>query len=174
MRKRCPVPGWCRIDTEIAIASIQALPSPDVADGIAAAIGVPPPAPNRFSVGEDITLAAIAPNEWLLIGAPACLQPAMHRITGALGADAVLAVDVTHGTLALRLEGELATACVAAYSGRDLRAQATPVGAAVRTRFGDIRVMLACTDPKPGYLILSNQSYSDYLLHLIGQIESPA
>jgi sarcosine oxidase gamma subunit len=51
----------------------------------------------------------------------------------------------------------------------DLRPASTPVGAALRTRFGDIGVLVACTDDAPTYLLLADQSYTPYLLHLIGQ-----
>lgn len=163
------MPEWCRHDPDLAVAKVQVYDAPDAADRLAAALGVRMPTANRYAEAGGIMLAAIAPDEWLLIGTADGLAAALERTDAALRGETILTLDVTHGLVALRLEGAAGAACLAAFTALDLRPASTPVGAALRTRFGDIGVLVACTDDAPTYLLLADQSYTPYLLHLIGQ-----
>ena len=164
-----PPPGWCRIDPDLAVAKVQVCGAADAPARLSAALGIPPPAANRYSANSDIALAAIAPGEWLLTGGADGVAWALERAEAVLGEDTLLALDVTDGVVALRLEGAAGTACLAAFTPLDLRPQALPVGAAVRTRFGDVGLFVARTGDAPAYLLLAEQSYAPYILHLIGQ-----
>ena len=164
-----PLPGWCRIDPDLAVAKVQVCGAADAPERLAAALNVPPPAANRYSANSDIALAAIAPGEWLVTGPANGVARALERAEAALDGDTLLALDVTDGVVALRLEGAAGTACLAAFTPLDLRPQGLPSGAAVRTRFGDVGLFVARTGDAPTYLLLAEQSYAPYILRLIGQ-----
>lgn len=166
------MPAWCRHDLDLAVAKVQVYDAPDAANRLAAALGVRIPAANRYAEAGGVMLAAIAPDEWLLIGVADGVAAALERTDAALRGETVLALDVSHGLVAFRLEGAAGTACLAAFTALDLRPASAPVGAALRTRFGDIGVLVACTSDAPTYLLLADQSYTPYLLHLIGQSAS--
>ncbi|MBW8295150.1 sarcosine oxidase subunit gamma [Sphingopyxis sp.] len=168
------MPAWCRHDAGLAVAKVQVYGLPGAAARLAEAIGVITPKPNRYTEGIGIALAAIAPDEWLLIGLTDQVAAALERTDAALRGETILTLDITHGLVALQLEGAAGTACLAAFTALDLRPASTPVGAALRTRFGDIGVLVACTDHAPTYLLLADQSYTPYLLHLISQSASLA
>lgn len=165
-------PKWCRSAPELTVAKVQVCGAPDAGNRLAQALGIRPPAANRYTESGGIMLAAVAPDEWLMIGAADGIATALERADTALRGETLLALDVTHGLVALRLEGAAGAACVAAFTALDLRPASTPVGAALRTRFGDIGALVACTDDAPTYLLLADQSYTPYLLHLIGQSAS--
>lgn len=161
------MPDWCRVDCDLAVAMVQLCAAPDAAGRLARALGVQAPAPNRYTSGNAIALAAIGPDEWLLTGEATAVSIALGRAEAAFNTDACLALDLTSGTLALRLTGASGEAIVAALSPLDLRPARFPVGAAVRTRFGDIGVCIARVSDAPGFLLLADASYADYLAHLI-------
>lgn len=161
------LPAWCRIDPDLAVTKVQVRGAPDAGERLAAALDLAPPAPNRISATGHHMLAAIAPGEWLLTESKC--DGVTDRIAAALRADTALVVDISHGVVALRLEGSSATACLAAYTALDLRAAAMPTGSAARTRFGEIGVFIARTGDVPQYLLIADQSYAPYLVDLIAR-----
>lgn len=161
------MPDWCRVDCNLAVAKVQVCAAPDAAKRLAVAVGVPAPAPNRYTTGKAIALAAIGPDEWLLTGDATAVSIALGRAQAAFHTGACLALDLTSGMLALRLNGASGEALLAALTPLDLRPSRFPVGAAVRTRFGDIGLFIARVSDAPGFLLLADASYADYLAHLI-------
>ncbi|MBB4632854.1 sarcosine oxidase subunit gamma [Sphingosinicella soli] len=160
------MPGWCRFDTGLAVAKIHITGGADVPGRLAAALGIDTPAPNRFTGNDDIALAAIAPGEWLLTGSGESVTEAMRRAEGIEDAT-VLAIDLTHGRTALRLEGPEGRDWLAAFTPLDLRPERLPTGAAVRTRLADIGVFIARTGEAPAFLLIVDQSYASHLRHLL-------
>lgn len=161
------LPAWCRIDPDLTVTKVQVRDAPGAAERLAALLDLVPPAPNRISSAGHRMLAAIAPGEWLLTEPKG--DGVTDRIAAALHADTALVVDLSHGVVALRLEGSSATACLAAYTALDLRTAAMPTGSAARTRFGDIGVFIARTGDAPHYLLIADQSYAPYLVDLIAR-----
>ena len=159
------MPDWCRIDAGLAVAKIQITGADDAPQRLAAAVGVVAPAPNRFTGNGDIALSAVAPGEWLLTGTSDGVAAALNSAEAAFPNETVLALDLTHGRIAFRLEGPEGQDWLAAFTPLDLR---FPVGTAVRTRFGDIGVFIARTSDTPAFLLIADQSYTGYLLHLLG------
>ncbi|MBL8647866.1 MAG: hypothetical protein JNL46_11470 [Sphingosinicella sp.] len=159
------MPDWCRIDADLAVAKIQITGADDAPQRLVAALGVGAPDPNRFTGNGDIALSAVAPGEWLLTGTADGVATALNRAETAFPNEPILALDLTHGRIALRLEGPPGQDWLAAFTPLDLR---FPVGAAVRTRFGDIGVFIARTSDTPAFLLIADQSYAGYLLHLLG------
>jgi sarcosine oxidase, subunit gamma len=162
------MPDWCRIDADLAVAKIQITGVEGVPEQLASALGLGAPAPNRFTSNGDIALAAVAPGEWLLTGTSDGVAAALTRAEAAFPNETVLAIDLTHGRLSLRLEGPAGRDWLAAFTPLDLRPEHLPTGATVRTRFGDIGMFIARTGDAPAFLLIADQSYAGYILHLIG------
>lgn len=161
------LPAWCRIDPDLAVTKVQVRDAPDAAERLAALLDLAPPAPNRISSAGHRMLAAIAPGEWLLTQSGG--DGVTDRSAATFRADTALVVDISHGVVALRLEGPSATACLAAYTTLDLREAAMPTGSAARTRFGDIGVFIARTGDASEYLLIADQSYAPCLLDLLAR-----
>jgi sarcosine oxidase subunit gamma len=159
------MPDWCRIDADLAVAKIQITGADDAPQRLAAALGLAAPAPNHFTGNGDIALSAVAPGEWLLTGTSDGVAAALNSAEVAFPNEPILALDLTHGRIALQLEGQAGQDWLAAFTPLDLR---YPVGTAVRTRFGDIGVFIARTSDTPAFLLIADQSYAGYLLHLLG------
>ncbi len=162
-------PDWCRVDDDLAIAKVRLWQVPDAADRLSRAIGVPVPEPNRFTGSDDIALAAIGPDEWLLTGSGERVAAVLAMVERATRDDTVQLLDLTDGLIAMRMEGAAAAACLAAYTPLDLRPGSFPVGAAVRTRFADLAVFVAHVDEAPRLLLICDQSYARYAAYLIGR-----
>jgi heterotetrameric sarcosine oxidase gamma subunit len=159
------IPDWCRIDADLAVAKIQITGADDAPQRLAAALGLSVPATNRFTGNGDVALSAVAPGEWLVTGTSDGVAVALDRAEAAFPNETILALDLTHGRIALRLEGSAGRDWLAAFTPLDLR---LPAGAAVRTRFGDIGIFIACTSDTPAFLLIADQSYAGYILHLLG------
>ncbi len=165
------LPAWCRIDSALTVIKIQIRDAPDAGERLAVLFDLPSPTKNRFSAQASFALAAIAPGEWLLIESGGDAGSLVARIETAMRAETALIVDVTNGVIALRLEGPAATVCLAAYTAFDLRDTAMPAGSAIRTRFGDISVLVVRTGDAPEYLLITDQSYAPYLLELVARTD---
>ena len=164
-----PMPAWCRIDRELAVVKVQVRDAPDAGARLAESLGLTTPAPNRFATMGTAMLAAIAPGEWLLANDSTSVGSHVSDMQTATCDDTSLILDVTHGVVALRMEGAPAAACLAAYTALDLRNAAMPTGSAVRTRIGDIGAFVARTGDAPDYLLIADQSHAPYLLDLIAR-----
>lgn len=163
------MPAWCRIDANLAVAKIQIRDVPDACDQLASTIGVQPPRPNRWVARHGLALTAVAPGEWLLTGNADDVAAALERAEAAFRAQAILALDLTHGCVVLRLDGAAGRSCLAALCPLDLRPEHFTVGAAARTRFGDIGVFVAHLGDAPAFLLIADQSNAPYVLHLIAR-----
>lgn len=107
------------------------------------------------------------PNEWIVICDPAATAANLAAIRAACGDGAVLAIDISHGVTALELAGARGAERLAAYCDLDLGSERLATEGAVRTRFGEIGVVLARLDDRPAYLLIADQSYADYLALLM-------
>lgn len=164
------MPGWCRTAGDLCVAKVHIRASADggnMGARLSAALGCAAPAPNRFIRTGELLVAAIGPGEWLLAGDSTAVSVALHRAGVAFQNDAILALDITDGTLALRLSGAAGLAAISALSPIDLRPAHFPAGAALRTRLGDIGVFLAHSSDPPEILLFADVSYADYIAHLI-------
>lgn len=168
------MPAGCRIDADLGVAKVQIGGGADTPQRLAATLGLGAPAPNRYSENGSIALSAIAPGEWLLTGPADAVATALGYVDETFREDVVLALDLTHGRTALRFEGPAGQACLAALTPLDLRPDRFPVGAAVRTRLGDIGAFVARTGDAPAFLLIVDQSYTAYVLHLIGHAANAA
>ena len=79
----------------------------DAADGpaVAAALGLPAPAPRRIVREGDRALAWMSPDEWLLMAPKADLAPVHDRLREALNGRHALVLDVTAARARIRHAG---------------------------------------------------------------------
>lgn len=130
----------------------------------AAGVALAEAMPRVAATGEWRSLR-LAPDEWLLLG------PAgdAARIAGAargLAAPHSL-VDVSSRMLALRIEGPAAAALVASACPLDLAHAAFPPGAATRTLFGKVTVVLERLCEQDCFRMQYGRSYDAYVTELI-------
>ena len=128
-------------------------------ESFAAALGHPtlPPLMSVSSAGSS-DLLALAPDEWLLLGAgPIKLPSTVGNVS---------VVNVTDRQCAIEIAGRTAADLIAAGCPLDLRSRAFPEGRCTRTLFGRSEITLwrkADQNGAPVYHIEVWRSYASYL-----------
>jgi heterotetrameric sarcosine oxidase gamma subunit len=160
---------WPVVERDFGVGKVQIVGAPDLAARLADALGfAPPTAANRISQDARMGCAWVAPHEWLLVGDADAVGSATDRIDAAFRDDALaLVLNVSQGSTAWRLSGAQAIDRLAAYCPIDLHPDAFPTGSATRTRFGDIGVFLTRIHDCPSFWLVADQSYADYVTHLL-------
>jgi heterotetrameric sarcosine oxidase gamma subunit len=158
---------WRSLERDFGFAKLR-IDAVDVASRLAAAMRFPAPMlPNTFSRGDGVSCANTAPGEWIVFGDAAPVGIVLERVRRAFRDDNALLLDMSDGAVAIRLTGARGVDRIAAYCDLDLHADAFPTGSAARTRFGDIAATLVRLDDRPSFLLIADQSYTDYLDLLI-------
>jgi len=142
---------------------------PDATAAISDALGIALPTRPK-TVAETETLAALwlGPEDWLLVGAsenPADAAALIAAVEAAPTADKS-AVDVSDRFVAVAVEGPAAEAVLSACCPQDLRLRSFPVGAASRSLFQKIDVII-WRRSETGFEIYCGRSFSDYLWALL-------
>lgn len=132
-----------------------------VGTALAATLGLPAPASNRFSGDAGKSLRCVGPGVWLLVGHEQAL-PDAPALRSHLGADATV-VDLSHARSALQLRGAAAARTLTKHCGLDLDRSAFPAGSATNTRFGHIGMHLARTDDQPTFELLVFRGYAQFV-----------
>ncbi len=117
-------------------------------------LGLGFPAPNRSTLSDDTRLVWTGHNQAFLIGADA---PAIPATVAAV-------TDQTDGWCALTLAGPVAADALMRYVAIDLRPDAFPPNATVRTALNHIQMVLVCTAPDT-FLILIFRSMARTAWH---------
>ncbi len=125
----------------------------------AAAMGV------EFGSGrraEDVLIAGIRPDEWLVIGPQADVDRTIASVDMSGFAHAI---DTTHGRVCLRLTGVDAARVLEKVCNLDLADHMTPDGAATSASVAKVSCDLLRDDidGDRSYLILADRSYGQYL-----------
>jgi sarcosine oxidase subunit gamma len=107
---------------------------------------------------------AARPDEWLVIGAVG------GGLMQAAAASGVLhsAVDVSHRNMAILVSGPGAAGAINAGCPQDLSLKSFPVGAASRTIFGKIEIVLLRT-AEDAFRVEVWRSFADYALGLLAE-----
>ena len=119
-----------------------------------------------FAAGDPVgqTRAALwlGPDEWLVLGPDASTDDELSMLSPLAALDGVSAVDVSHRSLALRVEGRAAEAVIAAGCPQDLRLDRFPVGACSRTVLTKVEIVLWRTG-EVRFEIECWRSFADYV-----------
>ena len=134
---------------------------PADAAAIGTAVGVDLPAAMLTSCATGGWHALhLAPDEWLLIGAPADAPMLMHRFAAVAAPHSL--VDIGERSPGLQIAGSHAVALLAAGCPLDVERMAT--GACTRTLFGKAMVILWRTGD--GFTLEYARSFDDYVTRL--------
>ena len=136
----------------------------DAARRLAAALGVPLPAPGASAPAGDGRLLRVEPLVWWLLGASAPELPPEEGAT----------LDLSQARALIRVEGARAAELLARFTAVDLRAASFPDGAVAATGMLHSPVVLLRRDAeRPGYDLLPSRSFAgairDALLHHAAQ-----
>jgi len=160
---------WPVVERDFGVGKVQIAGARDADARLADALGFEPPmAANRIALDGQLGCTRIAPHEWLLLGDAGAVAAAIDRIEAAFQGDPLaLILNVSAGSTAWRLSGAQAIDRLSAYCPIDLHEDAFPTGSATRTRFSDIGVFLARIHDRPNFWLVADQSYADYVTHLL-------
>ncbi|VWC51082.1 sarcosine oxidase gamma subunit [Burkholderia lata] len=112
----------------------------------------------------ELSFAWLAPGEWLLTGSEAAVAASVARLCG-LGADDLLAIDVSHARAAFLVEGANSRLALAAHCPLDLWTEVFPVDAVARSLLGDAGMFiarLADAHDVPRFRIIVDQTMAAY------------
>jgi len=132
-------------------------------------VGVDAPAAGRQLNKSGATFAWLSPNEWLLVG-PEQDVAAWLASLDALGADALLAVDLSHARASFLLTGAGAGDVLAALCPLDLWTELFPVDAVARSLLGDASMFiarLADLADGPQWRIVVDQTMAGYAARML-------
>jgi heterotetrameric sarcosine oxidase gamma subunit len=116
--------------------------------------------PAGHSATEGPRAYSIGPAEWLLIDYP--VQDVRRQLSGYLGRALVRLTDVSAAFASLKIEGAAARTVLASDIGAPWSVQRSEPGQYVRTRLGQVEVVLHCVGPDAFELHL-DRSVADHL-----------
>lgn len=152
-----------RIEPGLGIAKLRIFG--DAADArFRVVTGIAPPRAGTQIEDQQLSLAWLAPGEWLITGHETAVADWVAR-ADALGADDLLAIDFSHARAAFLLEGANARAALAAHCPLDLWPDIFPVGAVARSLLGDTGLFIARlgdAEGAPRFRIIVDQTMAAY------------
>ena len=130
-----------------------------------------PDSPKTSGSRKGVAALWLGPDEWLVIAGEAGSEGLAEKLGGIAGASAV---DVSHRSAAIAVEGAAAEAVIAAGCPQDIRLRSFPVGASSRTVLSKTEIVLWRTG-ETRFEIECWRSFSDYAwLHLVEASRAPA
>jgi sarcosine oxidase subunit gamma len=151
-------PHRCQIDLRGNIGD------PAFAAAVSGVLGLElPNIPNRAVSAGGLTVFWLAPDEWLVVGAPgreAELAPALHK---ALADQHAAVVDVSEARTVIVVAGRNARELLQKGTPLDLHPQEFQPGYCAQTALSKANVILHQTDAGPRYDIYILNSFADYL-----------
>lgn len=165
-------PGFSmRAEPALGIAKLHMLAPPTTAR-FRKIMGMAPPPTLRQTDGASLSIAWMAPAEWLVTG-PFAVVSAWAKRTAILGADDLLAIDYTHARAAFSVTGQHARARLAAHCPLDLWDGSFPVGSAARSLLGDTGMFIVRLADHAGHAcfrVIVDQTMADYAARLFARI----
>jgi len=114
-------------------------------------------------LGGQVRLLDVGPAEWLVVSDILDAPTLQNSLDRHLKSSSLVAVDVSCGLKALRVEGGDARELLSKGCGLDLHPHSFPAGRVTRTRFAQLAVILDCIDPAPRFDLYVGRSYVAYL-----------
>jgi sarcosine oxidase subunit gamma len=122
-----------------------------------------PTTPNRVAVGGGLTALWLAPDEWLIMGAPGREAALAADLRGALAGQHFSVVDVSEARTVLVIAGRSSRDCLQKGTPLDLHARVFQTGHCAQTALTKANVILHQTAEDPRYEIYVTISFADYL-----------
>ena len=130
-----------------------------------------PDRPKTSGSRKGVSALWLGPDEWLVIAGEAGSDGLAEKLGGIAG---VSAVNVSHRSAAIAVEGAAAEAVIAAGYPQDIRLRSFPVGACSRTILSKTEIVLWRTG-ETRFEIECWRSFSDYAwLYLVEASRAPA
>jgi sarcosine oxidase subunit gamma len=135
-------------------------------------VGTAPPAPCEQISAADLTLAWLAPGEWMATGPEPRIAEWVSRIANAGDEDA-LAVDITHARTAFVVAGTQARSAISAHCPLDLWPEVFGVHSVGRSLLGETGTFIArLTDGEDGarFRIVVDQTMAAYAARMLAGV----
>jgi sarcosine oxidase subunit gamma len=164
-----PAPDFARpgcslaLDAALAVGKIRL-----IGEDFAATFGFAPPPPRTQIDRGGVTIAWLAPGEWLVTGAEAAVAATLAKADGELG----LGIDISDGRSVLVLTGAEARTALAAVSALDVSDRAFAVGGVARTMLGGSGMFLARLADVAGapcFRIIVDQTMTHYAARMLSE-----
>lgn len=128
------------------------------------AVGVALPIePNTTSSGDDLSIAWLGPDEWLIMTAVDSGNEVRARLERALAGMHTALSDIGCGQTTVSVSGPAARALLAKVCTLDLHPRVFGSGQCAQTQLAGATVILLHTGEPPGYEIVVRRSFADHL-----------
>ncbi|WP_440997415.1 sarcosine oxidase subunit gamma [Arhodomonas sp. SL1] len=127
-------------------------------------LGVAPPTvANTVSEGEDVVVAWLGPDEWLVMTPPDRQGPVGDALREALAGEHYAVTDVTSGQTVIAVDGDHAREVLAKGTPLDVHPRAFGAGACAQTVLAKASVFLRVIRPGEAFEVVVRRSFADYL-----------
>lgn len=168
------LPGLARpnlslaVETDLSLAKLHIHgPSADVR--FVNMVGAVPPAAGQQVDVDGLTIAWLAPGEWLICGDGAKVSAWLSSVE--IGTDeAALALDITHGRAIFLLKGSDARTVLGAHCPLDLADRQFRVGSVARSILGDTTMFIARLpdlESSPRFRVIVDQTMANYAARIL-------
>ncbi|MFV3075045.1 sarcosine oxidase subunit gamma [Niveispirillum fermenti] len=164
-----------RLETDLGVAKLRIV-GKDADARFQAVTGMVPPPSGRLVADQGLSVAWLAPGEWLVTGPEVAVAAWVARIGGQTAGD-LLAVDLTHARASFCLAGTAARAALAAHCPLDLWPDSFPVDAVARSLLGDAGMFIARLSDgphMPRFRIIVDQTMAPYAGRLFARVQPRA
>lgn len=165
-------PGFAAaVEHDLGIAKLQLLGREQADDVLVQLVGGVAPGVGRQRESDGLTIAWLAPGEWLLLG-PEPIVASRARALALTGGEDALVVDLAHARTCFLISGAGARAALAAQCPLDLWPDSFPPNAVARSLLGDAAMFIARLpdglDGRPIFRIIVDQTMAAYAARMLG------
>jgi len=156
------------VEDGLGIAKLQ-IWGPDWDKGFSDLLGCPPPRKGTQSASGGLTIAWLAPGEWLLSGDEPAVATRTGDIAPRLPSEALI-TDLTHGRTSLLLSGKNARGALEAHCPLDLWPTKFCENLVARSLLGDVGAFVARLPDRadgPSFRIIVDQTMGIYAARLL-------
>jgi sarcosine oxidase subunit gamma len=151
-------PHRCQINLRGNIAD------PAFANAVSGVLGLAlPTIPNRTASAGGLTAFWLAPDEWLVVGAPGREKELAPALKQALAGQHAAAVDLSEARTVIVVAGRNARELLQKGTPLDLHPREFQPGHCAQTALSKVNAILHQTDASPRYDIYVLNSFADYL-----------
>jgi sarcosine oxidase subunit gamma len=115
------------------------------------------------ALGGQVRVLHLGPGEWLVVSNLLDKQTLQSQLHCHPNGQNLIAVDLSCGVHALRIEGPCSRQLLSKGCGLDFHPDVFPAGHATRTRFAQLSVIVDCTHPAPCFELYVGRSYIAFL-----------
>jgi sarcosine oxidase subunit gamma len=137
---------------------------------VKAATGLDLPVANTVSMGDDIRILWLGPDEWWVVSSNAQRAELIERLRQSFSGQHTAVVDVSESRSVITIAGPAAREVLARGISLDLHPRAFGPGQCAQTGMAKANIVLHQIDNQPSYEIYILKSFGDYLWRWIGLV----